>query len=62
MELEVSLADNEDFQSYNAPLYHTVAKLTYLAPDVIWSEDAPLREIVITDDITGEAAADALLS
>ncbi len=62
MELEVSLADSEDFQSYSAPLYHTLAKLTYLAPDVIWSEAAPLREIVITDDITGEAAADALLS
>ena len=62
MELEVSLADNEDFQSYNAPLYHTVAKLTYLAPDVIWSEATPLRDITFSADITGEAAADALLS
>ena len=57
MELEVSLADSEDFQSYNAPLYHTVAKLSYLAPDVVWSEAAPLREIALPLEITGEAAA-----
>ncbi len=60
LELEVSLADSEDFQSYNAPLYHTVAKLSYLAPDVIWSEAMPLREIIYPTDITGEDAAAAL--
>ena len=57
MELEVSLADSEDFQSYNAPLYHTVAKLSYLAPDVVWSESTPLSEIALPLEITGEDAA-----
>lgn len=57
MELEVSLADSEDFQSYNAPLYHTVAKLSYLAPDVVWSESTPLSEIALPVEITGEDAA-----
>lgn len=54
MELEVTWIDDEDFLPNNAPLYHTAAKLSYLSPDVIWSEGAPLREIVYPDDITGE--------
>lgn len=50
-ELDVTLADDEDFQSYNAPLYRTHARLSYLAPDVIWVQTPPIRDLGIQVEI-----------
>jgi hypothetical protein len=54
-ELEATVSDDEDFQSYNAPLYRTQTRLSYLAPDVVWSVDPAIDNVIVAcgcrDDI-----------
>lgn len=53
-ELDVTLADDEDFQSYSAPMYRSHARLSYLAPDVVWVETQPIAEVTMSIDIQAE--------
>lgn len=46
-ELEYSLRDDEDFQSYNAPIYRVIATLNYMAPDYIEDDAGVVSQVGI---------------
>ena len=49
-ELTVSMSDSEDFQSYASPLYMSVLRCMYAAPDIIHSDSGAIADIPISID------------
>jgi hypothetical protein len=55
-EMETSLSDHEDFNTYAAPLYCTTASLRFLAPCTITLTVDALRDVVTAVVVTPESA------
>ena len=47
VQIDLTLADQEDFESYDAPLYQTMGRLTCMAPSVVVTTLTPIRDVVL---------------
>lgn len=48
MQIDLQFSDQEDFQSYSAPVYQAICSFTCYAPSVVESVDPAIREVVST--------------
>lgn len=50
-ELDVTFGDDEDYESHSATIYRTHASLSYLAPDVVWTDTPAIGSVPVSINV-----------